>query len=450
LKQDGWENALSGIGTSRDKRKNHSFLATSLISQEMCGYLYAQDDLAGVVCEAVVKDALRGGYSLTRGDEESETLEGTWKRLKLDTLIKQARIWGRVYGRGAIVLGLPGTALEQPAADGQPLAFASVVTGPELTVAAIQGDPMKPGFGEPEMFWLNRRKGSTPGVKIHKSRLIHFGGVLTPPEIWMQQQCDMSVLQRIYPTLQDLNSVWDSVQAMLNDLSQVTIKMKGLVQAIAAGKADTIKARLSLMDQMRSAVRMIPLDADGESLDVVERTALAGVTSLIDQAFARFSVAAEMPVSRLFGTSAKGLNATGEGDRVNWYDTVRSEQDDILGPAILELANKLEPGEWEISWHPLDEPTAKEQLEMGKLQADTDAIYLTAQVLDPTEVMNLRFEKGVKYGYGGIEIMTERPTDVVDDPEESPEGPPAEPGEEPTPEGPPAGDGGETVPGAPG
>jgi phage-related protein (TIGR01555 family) len=439
LREDGWENALSGIGTDRDKRKSHAFWKSALISQEVCGYLYAQDDLARAVCESVTKDAMRGGYKLTRGEDESETLEKLWKRLKIDTLVKQARIWGRVYGRGAIVLGLPGTNLEQPAKDGQTLAFATVVTGPELLVASIQNDPMKPGFGEPETYWLNRKRGSTsPGTKIHKSRLIVFGGVLTPPEIWTEQQCDMSVLQAVYPTLQDLNSVWDSILAMLNDLSQVTIKMKGLIQAISAGKAQTIKDRLTLMDQMRSAVRMIPLDADGEDLDVVERTALGGVTALIDQAFARFSVAAEMPVSRLFGTSAAGLNATGEGDRVNWYDVVRSEQDDQLGPAILELANRLEPGDWEIEWCPLDEPTAKEALEMGKIQADTDAIYLTNQVLDPTELLALRFEKGVKFGYEGIEIMTERPTDVEPDPETGPEGPAEIPGQASDPETSPA------------
>jgi phage-related protein (TIGR01555 family) len=47
--------------------------------------------------------------------------------------------------------------------------------------------------------------------------------------------------------------------------------------------------------------------------------------------------AAEIPVTRLFGRSPAGMNATGESDLQNYYDMITERQESDLGPIIEKL-----------------------------------------------------------------------------------------------------------------
>ncbi|MFP3681974.1 DUF1073 domain-containing protein, partial [Pseudomonas sp. SIMBA_041] len=49
------------------------------------------------------------------------------------------------------------------------------------------------------------------------------------------------------------------------------------------------------------------------------------------------SGASEIPVTRLFGRSPAGMNATGESDLQNYYEVVQQQQESTLGPILDKL-----------------------------------------------------------------------------------------------------------------
>jgi phage-related protein (TIGR01555 family) len=109
-----------------------------------------------------------------------------------------------------------------------------------------------------------------------------------------------------------------------------------------------------------------------------------------------------MPISKLFGQSASGLNATGEGDARNWYDAVKAYQADSVRPAYermlrLIFAAKtgptrgIEPDNWSLKFPPLWQPTEKERAETRKIVAETDAINYDMGLVTSEELRTSRF-----------------------------------------------------------
>jgi hypothetical protein len=135
------------------------------------------------------------------------------------------------------------------------------------------------------------------------------------------------------------------------------------------------------------------------------------------------AAAAQMPISKLFGQSATGLNATGEGDARNWYDAVAVYQAERRKRPAYEQILKLlfasksgptrgiEPENWALKFPPLWQPTAKEQAETRKVVAETDQINYDMGLVTSEELRTSRF--------GGEEYSAETEIDSAPDLSES-------------------------------
>jgi hypothetical protein len=108
------------------------------------------------------------------------------------------------------------------------------------------------------------------------------------------------------------------------------------------------------------------------------------------------------PITRLFGVSPAGMNATGESDMRNYYDKVRSRQQRVLKPMLLRVVQII--SEWQklpepfIEFRPLKQMSEKEQAELEKLQADKDQAvantyktYIDMGAMEPYEARYLQF-----------------------------------------------------------
>jgi phage-related protein (TIGR01555 family) len=108
------------------------------------------------------------------------------------------------------------------------------------------------------------------------------------------------------------------------------------------------------------------------------------------------------PITRLFGVSPGGMNATGESDMRNYYDAVRSEQAAVLQPVLLRLARIIslwlgieEPY---IEFVPLQTMNEKERADLDRQKADTERTeadtykaYIDMGALEPYEARFLKF-----------------------------------------------------------
>ena len=100
-----------------------------------------------------------------------------------------------------------------------------------------------------------------------------------------------------------------------------------------------------------------------------------------------------VPATKLLGSSSDGMNATGEGDIRNFYDHIKSYQDNFLHERLDYLDRIVAmstfgsiPQDYGFEFNPLWQPTDKEVAEVQNIQAQRDMAYLNAGVMTPQNI----------------------------------------------------------------
>lgn len=406
-RSDSWQNLLTGLGSARDKVSHTQFHggAGSLSAETLEG-LFIEDDIAARVCELPPNEMLRQGFSISIGDdkEAQQAINELLRELSFAKKLMDALIWARVFGGAALFLGIDdGQDPQLPVREAsiKNLRFVSVLNSSELHPLALYSDPLSGKFGEPEIYQIHST-GLRPGASthIHESRLLVFHGSRTPKRAQMRNHgWSLSVLQRLYPVMQQFNASWQATSHLMTDAAQAVFKLKGLHSAIAANRTEDLLKRMELVDMSRSVSRSILLDADDEEFSR-DSYNLGGIHEILDKFMLRLAAAARMPVSLLMGQAPAGLGATGDSDIRFFYDQIRAAQED-LKPQISRFVRLLTLAKegptkgaelsFKVEFPSLWQSTAKEQAELEVMHADADCRYIQEGVLLPEEVARRRF-----------------------------------------------------------
>lgn len=398
---DSFVNLFSGIGTSRDKSRLGRFHRDRALEPETCESMFQGSDLARRGCSALVDHALRQGFELEHGDEgdendaqeQNDDLATLARRWDVRGKVHEAAVWGRVFGGSAIWIGIDekqADPLDETKIRPGSVRFLAVVDRRELSPLRLYDDPTSEKFGTPKTYTLSGLDGR-PGAEIHESRLLIFPGILTSRRSRLENNhWDHSALQPVYEVLQDTESNWRSLVALVADFGQGVFKIKGLMQMVAAGQEDTVRKRMQIVDEGRSVLRSLILDSEDEDYER-KTTPVQGLPEIMIQTWQRLAAGWDMPVTILMGMSPAGLNATGEADTRKWYDSVQWFREVVLAPRIEFLmrvlaANDGTPLDVRVCWPSLWQMTAKEEAELRKTVAETDKLYIDAQVVLPEEV----------------------------------------------------------------
>jgi hypothetical protein len=200
-----------------------------------------------------------------------------------------------------------------------------------------------------------------------------------------------SELRKCLDDIMDIVASKDGIAELMQEANIDVITREGLTDELSTDQDAKIIKRYEMFSLMKSSINMALLDSE-EKLDRLTLN-LSGVAPVIETFMTWISGAADIPVTRLFGTSAKGLNATGDGDMKNYYNSIRSKQNTTLDPAIHPIDEVLVrsalgymPDDYNYEWNPLAQLNDKEIAEAAKLRADTDIAYLDANVIQVSQV----------------------------------------------------------------
>lgn len=108
--------------------------------------------------------------------------------------------------------------------------------------------------------------------------------------------------------------------------------------------------------------------------------------------------ACEIPVTRLFGRSPAGFNATGESDLTNYYDSIEEKQEAYLAPILDKLLPVIALSTWgmvpddlDYEFNPLRKADPKENADLAKSMTESViTVYNANLISQQTALKELR------------------------------------------------------------
>lgn len=406
---DGFANFVSNMGAANGKTAANGYL-TSQAGQYEVESAYESSTWFGKILDIRADDATREGRSWKGDKEQIEQIEATESSLGFWSKVNQAIKYADLYGGGVIIPDLPGNSaspLRPDSVTQGSVKFLSVLHRYEITAEGRDRNPLSPNFGGPERYKVNTQSGLQ--VVFHPSRVILFNGRTTGAasrngEIWGNS---------LWVHLADSILASDSAAAVISALMQEAkidvVSVDDLMDGMATASYEaTLMRRWQLVAMLKSIANVTLID----SADKWEQKSIewSGLPEAVQTLLTVMAGAADIPVTRLIGTSAQGLNATGEGDLRNYYDSVRAKQKLQLGPMMRPLDDILvrnalgeRPVDVWYDWRPLWQPSDKERAETQKLRAETFAIELNTGALSEEPLakayVNSAIESGLYPGY---------------------------------------------------
>lgn len=387
---DAFSNVLARLGAGTPNLLEGTEYSLQRMSRDFntLNALYRESWIVRRIIDVIPADMLKNWITITSGldPDVEKRLSLTLRRTQLIDKIKRGMQWGRLYGGalGVMLVKHQGYDLSQPLQLDwiMPGDFAGLLifdrwNGVNPSSELIE-DISDPDYGFPKYYTVTDPAGGG-SVKIHHSRVVRFTGNTLP--FWeeiAEMQWGASVVESIFDELRKRDNVsWNIAQ--LTFMANIRVlKMQDLGQLLAATDSEsqaellrTLEAQNMLLNNMGMQV----MDA-ADGLETHQYT-FGGLADCYQQFIMDISGAAEIPVTRLFGRSPSGLNATGESDLQNYYDMIAEKQESylrpilnkVLPPFVISTLGSL-PDDFDFEFDPVAEPTDKERADLAKCGTD--------------------------------------------------------------------------------
>ena len=393
---DGFVNLFKGLGGKKDVTKYANFISGVRINQPLANALYTYSWLCAKLVDIKVDDATRKWRSLLIEDiDKKAELEKAYDDWGVRQKIVQACKWSRVFGGAAIVVVLnddPTKPMNPESIKKNSLLNLVVLDKYNIFAEAPNRNILDRNFGQPDFYRIVRS-----GTLIHHSRVIRFDGIIPTMQEWEQENYwGLSILTRLFDPISAAEEVISLIRNLVYEAKIDVYKISGLNELIAAGEEELARKRIEFAQQSKSILNGIALDKED---DYDQKSQQFANLQEVDDRFAyKVCGAGDVPFTRVYGRSPGGLNATGDSDLINYYDTVQSYQESIASKLdILDkimLQNLGYEGDWGWEWNPIKQLTELEQSTLSKTNADRDKIYVDMGVIETTDILKELENKG--------------------------------------------------------
>lgn len=371
---DTLTNVINGLGSTADPRSANLYLFQPLAPQQI-NAAYRGSGLMRKVIDIPAFDMVREWRDWQAEADQITKLEAEERRLGLRPKIMLAEIM-RGLGGGAIILGAPGdlSTAVRPSANGT-LAYAHVVSRYALTANEWVDDLADPLFGGPK-YWTVQADARQQ--RIHPSRVVCFRGDPVPnldgsdfeTEFWGE-----SKVQRVLDAVQDADTARAGFASLIAKARNTIIGIPGLSDLVATTEGEgRLRRRIAAMMAGESIFNATLRDAgdgkegSGETIDHRQVT-WAGIPDIIRVFAEAVSAAADIPMTRLWGKAAEGMNSSGDSQQRDWTKMVRARQELTLRPCMEAIDALLIPSALgggapaDVWWQfaPLDTPSEAEE-----------------------------------------------------------------------------------------
>jgi hypothetical protein len=389
---DTLTNLVTGLGTSKDKLHAAQFVFNPLSQAELQS-AYRGDWIARKIIDVPAQDATREWRDWKGEAQAVSAITAMETKIGLQHKICEAMKRARLHGGAALIVGVAGDDPSEPldletiAKDS--LSYIHVAGRNELSAQEINRDLESEFFGRPKSYTMSSDTGV---ASIHSSRIIPFVGAPILDEALRGDEWGDSVLQSLYDAVRNAAASQQGIASLIQEAKVDVIRIPRMMSQLSTKEYTArLQERFMLATQMKSSMSVTLLDAEEDWQQ--KQVNFSQMPELLSQYLEIAAGAADIPATRLIGTSPKGLNATGDGDMRNYYDRIGADQETILRPALARLDEVLirsalgsRPEEIDYRWTPLWRLSKSDEAEIMATKAKAiETIVRTALI--PVEAL---------------------------------------------------------------
>lgn len=425
-------NTLQSLKQTTELPSISDALVNWYASQSFIGWqlsaILAQNWLIDKACSMTGRDAIRNGYDAVTvdGDElepdAAKILKQYDRKFRLAWNLEQWIRFGRIFGIRLAIFDVRST---DPKYYEKPFNLDGVTPGsykgiiqvdPYWAAPMLDGrsaaEPDTAHFYEPTWWQIN-------GKKYHRSHLLIYRhgelpDILKPAYMYGGVPVPQQIMERVFAAERTANEA-----PQLAATKRTNIWLTDMGQFVAKGN-DAISA-LNNWSWYRDNYGIKLGDKEGDQFQQFD-TSLTELDEVIMTQYQIVAAAANVPATKLLGTTPKGFNSTGDYEESSYHEELESIQTHDLTP-FLERHHALvykafvEPAgfayvETTVNWRPLDAPTAKELAETNLLKAQTGAQLVASGAL-ASEDERKRLATDPESGYPDLGIDMPPDTELM-------------------------------------
>jgi len=351
--------------------------------------LYRSHWIVRRIIDVIPEDMVKNGYHILTqlAPDQIKKIVRCDRTTRTSRRILEGLKWGRLYGGAGALIMIEGHENQLD----QPLDYDMIMPGSYKGLLVLDrwsgvtpedelvSDISDPEFGMPEYYTVSS-DALTVGIRVHHSRIIRFVGRQLP---YLEQLAETywgaSELEHVIDELKKRDNVSWNI-AMLTFMANLRVmKMDGMGQLLATGNEN---AQMELYNTIQGMNAMM----NNNSLQILDKDdgyethqyTFGGIGETYDRFMMDVAGAAETPVTKLFGRSPAGMNATGESDMQNYYDTIEEKQEADLRPVYDKILPIMFistlggiPDDWDYEFNPIRRPRDDEMADLASKNTDS-------------------------------------------------------------------------------
>ena len=388
---DAFQNMLARMGNGTPSMLEATNYVNNRLTSDrrMLDTLYRSHWIIQRIIGAIPADMTKNWYKLS-GDILPDALDRYSEQERLTQVqakIKEALIWSRLYGGSLAVMMISGDGERMH----EPLDIDRIMPGsfkgllvldrwngiiPSLELVR---DITDPEFGTPNYYTIDLNSSGGSAVTIHHSRILRFTGRDLPfHERVMEQYWGASEVEAVYDELLKRDNASWSIASLLFRANLLFFHTAGADFHMATAPGAAQQRFYNSMSALNQILSNNGLTLMSEKDSVTQHSyQFSGLPEVYDRFMMDIAGAAGIPVTRLFGRSPAGMNATGESDMALYYELLQEQQQSKLYPVLAKLTPVLQMSAWgvapdgiSVQFNPVETVNPKEAMEIAAKHSD--------------------------------------------------------------------------------
>lgn len=432
LTTDAFQNVLARLGHGTPNLLEGTEYPLTRLTQDyqLMNSLYRSHWIVRRIIDTIPEDMTRNWITITTqmAPDQIRRLDKIWRVRKVKQRTLQGLKWARLFGGAAGLIMIEG---HQDELD-QPLDYDFIMPGSFKGIMILDrwsgvfpsselvDDIDDPDFGLPKYYQVTLDEGKT--MNVHHSRIVRFVGRDLPYwERLAEVSWGASEIEVVFDELKKRdNTSWNIAQLIFLANLRV-LKMGDLGELLAVGDSraqadlyNTLQAQNWLMSNM--GMYLLGKDDDFAT----HQYSFGGLNDIYESFMLDIAGACQMPVTKLFGRAPAGMNATGESDMENYYETVQQGQETYLAPVLDKLLPIMcmsefgsVPDDIDYIFNPIRTPSDKDVAELVEKKTNSIINLYSAGIIG--QKTSLKELKQMSDSTGMFTNITDEDIEEADD-----------------------------------